>query len=127
MILKIIENGTNNTLEKLKEEYQAIFKVQSSFFYVAVIAAILIIMTIVSNDLWRLYSFLKWNKNKIVKNTEKKAIKDRGITRTNDELKIEKKNFENKTVKNRRNFVRSIDMRVLNFELERIPEYKEFI
>jgi hypothetical protein len=125
-MLKIIENGTNNTLEKLKEEYQAIFIVQSSFSYVAVIAAILIIMTIVSNDLWRLYFFLKWNKNKIVKNTEKKAIKDSIITRTKDELKIEKKNLENKTVKNR-NFVRSIDMRVLNFELERIPEYKEFI
>jgi hypothetical protein len=50
-----------------------------------------------------------------------KAIEDR-IVNANDKFKSEKKNFENATVENRRNFIKSTDMQVLNFELKRIPK-----
>jgi hypothetical protein len=83
VILKSVENGTKITLEKLKEEYQAIFKVQSSFSNLAIIIVFLIIFTIVTIDLCRLYSFLKLNKNKIIMMIENKPV--------NIKSKIEKK------------------------------------
>jgi len=86
VILKSVENGTKITLEKLKEEYQAIFKVQSSFSDLAIIIVFLIIFTIVTIDLCRLYSFLKLNKNKIIMMTENKPV--------NIKSKIEKKKFK---------------------------------
>jgi hypothetical protein len=86
VILKSGENGTKITLEKLKEEYQAIFKVQSSFSNLAIIIVFLIIFTIVTIDLCRLYSFLKLNKNKIIMMTENKPV--------NIKSKIEKKKFK---------------------------------
>ena len=85
-ILKSGENGTKITLEKLKEEYQAIFKVQSSFSNLAIIIVFLIIFTIVTIDLCRLYSFLKLNKNKIIMMTENKPV--------NIKSKIEKTKFK---------------------------------
>jgi hypothetical protein len=60
------------------------------------------------------------NKNKILKSAEYKAIEDRIIT--NGELKVEKKISEDETFKNRRNFIRSTDKRVFNFELKLIAE-----
>jgi hypothetical protein len=86
VILKSVENGTKITLEKLKEEYQAIFKVQSSFSNLAIIMVFPIIFSIVTIDLCRLYSFLKLNKNKIIMMTENKPV--------NIKSKIEKKKFK---------------------------------
>jgi hypothetical protein len=57
--LKSIENGTNASLEKLREDYQTIIKFQSSFSYVAIITVIVMIFTIISIDLCRMVSYLK--------------------------------------------------------------------
>jgi hypothetical protein len=86
VILKIIENVTKITLEKLKEEYQTNFKVQSSLSNVAIIIVFGIIFTIVSIDLCRLYAFIKSNKNKIDKNNENKSERN--------ESKIEEKHLK---------------------------------
>ena len=101
MELKSIENSTNVTLQKLNEEYQTILKVQISFSYVAIIVFVFIILTIVSIDLCRLYSFLKLNKNngennnlkKTDKNIEIKTVENPKQLCSNDELKIKTKQF----------------------------------
>jgi hypothetical protein len=56
--LKSIENDTNASLEKLKEEYQTISTFQSSFSFVAIITVVVMIFTIISNDLCRMVSYL---------------------------------------------------------------------
>jgi hypothetical protein len=76
VILNSIQNASNITLSKLNEEYQTIIKIQTSFSYFAIITFIFVIITIVSVDSWRLYSFLKLNKNKILKSAEYKAFEE---------------------------------------------------
>jgi hypothetical protein len=68
VLLKSIENGTYATLERLKEDYQTNIKFQSSFSYVAIIIVVVMIFTIASFDLCRLYSFLKLREKKSINN-----------------------------------------------------------
>jgi hypothetical protein len=104
--LKSIENGTNATLLKLKEEYRIILKIKSSFSYVAIITVAVMIFTIVSIDLCRIVSYLKKHRiNKVSHLSEK----------------IEKSEDQNRNYKNRRSFIRNIDKRVLKFERKKTP------
>jgi hypothetical protein len=105
--LKNIENNTNATLEKLREKYQTISTYQSSFSYVAIITVIVMIFTIISNDLCRMVSYLRRHRiNRMSKNLSKK------IKRSKD---------QDRNFKNRRSFIRNIDKRVLNFEIRKQP------
>ena len=105
--LKSIENDTNSSLEKLKEEYQTISTFQSSFSYVAIITVIVMIFTIISIDLCRMVSYLKRHRINRVSHLSKK---------------IERSEDQDRNYKNRRSFIRNIDKRVLNFELKKCPK-----
>jgi hypothetical protein len=104
--LKSKENGTNATLEKLREDYQTISTFQSSFSYVAIITVIVMIFTIISIDLCKMVSYLKRHRINKVSHLSKK---------------IERSEDQDRNYKNRRSFIRNIDKRVLNFEIRKQP------
>jgi hypothetical protein len=105
--LKSIENETYSSLEKLKEEYQTISTFQSSFSYVAIITVFVMIFTIISNDLCRMVSYLRRHR---MDRMSRKLSK-----------KIERSKDQDRSLKDRRSFIRNIDKRLLNFEIRKQP------
>ncbi len=105
--LKSIENYTNSSLEKLKEEYQTISTFQSSFSYVAIITVVVMIFTIISIDLCRMVSYLRrYRINRMSRKLSKK---------------VERSEDQDRNYKDKRSFIRNIDKRVLNFEIRKQP------
>jgi cell division protein FtsL len=105
--LKSIENDTNSSLEKLKEEYKTISTFQSSFSYVAIITVVVMIFTIISIDLCIMVSYLRRHS---INRRSKKLSK-----------KVERSEDQDRSYKDRRSFIRNIDKRVLNFEIRKKP------
>ena len=97
--LKEIENKTQTTLQKLKEDYQTVLKVQSSFSYVAIILIISFIILIISPDFCRFGSYLK-RSNKV-------------------HVISEKKQNQQEENKNYKNLIINKDRRVKNFALKK--------
>jgi cell division protein FtsL len=104
--LKSIENDTNSSLEKLKEEYKTISTFQSSFSYVAIITVVVMIFTIISNDLCRMVYYLRRHRMDRMSHLSKK---------------IERSKDQDRSYKDNRSFIRNIDKLVLNFEIRKQP------